>query len=213
MPTFEYRTADGTRVPGVTTALRQWGDGADALMYWAWDIGKQGKDLREERDSLANAGTLAHSLAEADIKGKPLPSLEGIDEETRAKVSAAFEAYKMWKASTRLEVVASEIPLVSETHRYGGCLDAIVVFDGAAGILDFKSAKRLYKKTVAQISAYEHLWSEAHPDLPIKHRHCLRWDETGGFHHHAISDEWSATGWLIFHHSLELYRLAKLIKV
>lgn len=213
MPTFEYRTKDGARVPGVTTALGMYGDGKSGLMYWAWDIGKQGKDLNDEREKLADAGTLAHSLAEADIKCQPMPTLDGIDEETRGKVLAAFEAYLTWKKSTRLEVVAAEVPLVSEEHRYGGCLDAVVVFDGAAGILDFKSAKRLYRATVAQVAAYARLWDEAHPDLPIKHRHVLRWDESGGFHHHAISDEWDRTGWLIFHHSLELYRLSKLIKV
>jgi hypothetical protein len=212
MPTFEYRNSKGERVPGVTTALKMYGDGTDGLVWWAWDLGKQGKDLREEREKVCDAGTLAHSLAEADIKGKPLPSLDGIDEGMRAKVLAAFEAYKLWKASTRLEVVASEIPLVSEAHGYGGCIDAIVVFDGAAGILDFKSAKRLYKKTVAQVAAYARLWTEAHPDLPIKHRHVLRWDDTGGFHHHALSDDWDSAGWLIFHHSLELYRLSKLIR-
>lgn len=213
MATFDYRTHDGTKVPGVTTVLRQWGEGSSALMYWAWALGKEGKDLREERDRLASAGTIVHSLAEADIKGRPLPSLDGIDEETRAKVLASFEAYKAWKASTRLELVASEVPLVSEVHHYGGCLDAIVMFDGKPGILDFKSAKRLYKSTVAQVAAYARLWDEAQPDLCIKHRHVLRWDETGGFHHHAISDEWDSAGWMIFHHSLELYRLGKLIKV
>lgn len=212
MPTQPYKNAKGERVPGVTTVLGEWGDGVNGLVYWAWDLGRNGKDLREEREKVCTAGTLAHAMAEADITGKPLPSLEDVDEEMRAKVLASFESYRIWKGSTRLELVASEIPLVSEKHGYGGCIDAIVMLDGRPGLLDFKSAKALYKKTVAQVAAYERLWEENHPDLLLSHRHVLRWDETGSFAHHALSDDWESAGWTIFHHCLEIHRAKKLIR-
>jgi hypothetical protein len=210
--TFDYRNAAGERVPGVTTVLSEWGEGSNGLMYWAWELGKSGKDLREERDRLADAGSLAHAMAEADITGKPAPSVEGIDGEIVAKALASFEAYRLWKASTRVELVAAEIPLVSEAHGYGGCIDAIVMFDGKPGLLDFKSAKSLYKKHVAQVSAYSRLWTENHPDLPLSHWHVLRWDPTGAFSHHSISADWESAGWTIFHRCLEIRKAKKLIR-
>lgn len=212
MPRIDYRNAAGEKVPGVTTVLREWGDGADALVYWAWDLGKQGKDLREEREKVCSAGTLAHAMAEADITGHPMPSLADVPQETASKALAAFEAYKVWKASTRLELVASEVPLVSETKGYGGCIDAVVVYEGKPGILDFKSAKRLYKKTIAQVAAYSRLWTENHPDVATVHHHVLRWDDTGSFAHHSLSAEWIDAGWRIFENCLSIYAAKKLIR-
>jgi len=212
MARIDYRNAAGEKVPGVTTILSEWGEGVNGLVYWAWDLGKQGKDLREEREKVCSAGSLAHAMAEADIKGTPMPSLDGVDPATAAKALASFEAYRLWRASTRLELVASEVPLVSESKGYGGCIDAVAVFEGKPGILDFKSAKRLYRKTVAQVAAYSRLWTENHPDLVPASHHVLRWDETGSFAHHSLSADWIGAGFTIFEHCLAIRNAKNVIR-
>jgi hypothetical protein len=209
MGTQVYKASDGQRVPSVTTVLGNLGWKTDGLMFWAHGIGIQGVPLHAARTKAADAGTLAHAMAAADITGGEQPDLEEVDEETRVRALGAFEQYLAWKRMTRLELVASEIPLVSEKHRYGGTPDAIVVFDGAAGLLDFKSAKALYGDHVVQVSAYWKLWEENNPTLPLAHWHVLRFPEIGGFAHHALSLPQVRDGWDTFLHLRAIHDLKR----
>jgi hypothetical protein len=210
MPKLAYANAAGMKVSGVTTVIgSSLGWKSPGLMYWAWKVGSEGKDLREERNKAADAGTLAHACAEALITGQPLPE---IPEEHKAKVEGAVAAFKAWREQSRLDLVASEVPLVSEAHGYGGCIDAVGVFNGEAAIIDFKSSKDLYPDVVVQVAAYAHLWTENHPDVPIKAWHVLRWGPEGDFHHHSLSALSIAAGWRVFLACLEIYNLRKTVK-
>jgi len=203
MPRIAYADKAGQRVPGVTTVLgSSLGWKTPGLMHWAWKVGSEGKDYREERNKAADAGTLAHACAEAIITGKPLPE---IPHEHEAKVLGAVHAFESWQEQTRLHLVASEVPLVSETHRYGGCLDGVGVLDEVAHLIDFKSSRDLYPDHVCQVAAYRELWNENHPDLPIGSVHILRWGEMGDFHHHSLSTAQVDAGWRVFLAALTIY--------
>jgi hypothetical protein len=177
-------------------------------MYWAWNLGKQGKDLRAERNKAADAGTLAHACAEAIITNTPMPE---IPEEHRAAVEGAVRAFRAWRDESRIELCASEIALVSEAHGFGGCIDAVGLLNGEASLVDFKSSKELYGDHIAQVAAYSALWDENHPDMPIRAWHVLRWAPDGGFHHHGLSAAQVASGWRVFQASLAIYRERKVI--
>lgn len=213
MGTQPYKAADGKRVPSVTTILKELGWSAGGLMYWAHGIGLQGIDLNDARRAAANAGTVAHEMASLDITGKdPQTALAGIDPGTATTAAASFASYQSWRRMTRLELVASEVAMVSEKHRVGGTLDAIAIFDGAAGILDFKSSKELYGDHVVQVAAYWKLWEELNPDLPLSHYHILRWSPDGGFNHHSLSRAQMDAGWDVFQHARAIYDLKKKVK-
>lgn len=209
MGTQIYKGNDGKRIPSVTTVLSGLGWKTDGLMFWAHGIGLEGRQLHEARAKAADAGTLAHAMAAADITGGEPPDLSDVDEDTAQRALAAFESYLSWKRMTRLELVSSEVPLVSEAHRYGGTLDAVAVFDGAAGLLDFKSAKALYGDHVVQVSAYWKLWEENNATLPLSHWHVLRWGPDGGFAHHSLSLPQMRAGWDTFVHLRAIYDLKK----
>jgi hypothetical protein len=209
MGTNIYRTADGAQVPGVTTVLgSSLGWKTPGLIHWAWKLGIEGKDYKAERNRAADVGSLAHACAEARIIGKPLPALP---EEHRAKVEGALSAFDAWRAESRIDLVASEVPLISEAHHYGGCIDAVGVFDGVAQLVDFKSSKDLYPDQICQVAAYASLWTENHPDLPIRAWHILRWGPGGDFHHHALNAEQIAAGWRVFLAALQIYTDRKLV--
>jgi hypothetical protein len=209
MGTQVYKANDGKRVPSVTTVLGNLGWKTDGLMFWAHGIGSQGIPLHAARTKAADAGTLAHAMAAADITGGEPPDLSEVDPETRERAEGAFGQYLAWKKMTRLELVASEIPLISEAHRYGGTPDAIAVFDGAAGLLDFKSAKALYGDHVVQVSAYWKLWEENNPTLPLSHWHVLRFPEIGGFAQHSLSLAQMRAGWDTFLHARAIHDLKR----
>jgi hypothetical protein len=208
-PRTPYRLKDGTEVPSVTTLLGHLGWKSYGLMFWAHKLGKAGIDLKDERAKLADVGTMCHAFAQADITGKPRPQFLEADADQRQKAEDAFRGYLDWKASTRLDLIASEVALVSETHRFGGRLDAITAREGEAGLLDFKSSKDLYPDQIVQVAAYDALWTENRPDVPLTSWHILRWRPDGAFVHHTLSRTVLDRAWEAFRCCLQLNGIRK----
>lgn len=63
-----YRTADGKRVPGVTTVLGIMNK--PALVKWANTLGLQGIDSSAYVDETARVGTLAHEMIQEYLGGR-----------------------------------------------------------------------------------------------------------------------------------------------
>lgn len=166
----EYRTADGTRVSGVTTILGRFKE-SGGLLQWAFQQGKAGAaHLYEQRDEAATAGHLVHAMVEASILGLPAPE---IPDEFRQRCDSAYGAWSEWFHGSRFEIVATEVPLISELHRFGGTIDAIARDrHGRLCLLDWKTSNGVYTDYALQLAAYALLWNEHNPGEPI----------TGGFH-------------------------------
>lgn len=164
----KYILADGTPVSGVTTILGRFKD-SGALINWAWKRGRDGLDLYGSRDEAADVGSVIHSMVECDIHGTPLPQ---VPEDYRERCDSGFRAWRTWREGRRLEIVATELPLVSEKHRFGGTLDAVGRDTNGLCILDWKSSNAVYSDYALQLAGYKILWEENHPDMPV----------TGGFH-------------------------------
>ena len=169
----KYCDSAGKRLPSVTTIISRFKD-SGALLYWANEQGRNGLTLDEARLPAATAGTMAHLLVEADLNGRELPKLEG-DSDIIKKAHAAFNGYRQWSKLTSLEVLHTEVPLASEAHKFGGCLDAIGIvrnMSNGYAIVDWKSSNAIYADYLYQLAAYKILWEENYSDHPI----------TGGFH-------------------------------
>jgi len=189
MPTAKggYYTKAGERVPSVTTIISRFKE-SGALMNWAWRMGQEGKDYREERDAAANAGTLAHAMVEAWVRGIQA-DLAGYDADTIAKASRAFSAFEEWARQTQLKITHPETALVSERYRYGGTLDGMIV-SGKLALGDVKTSNALYHDYLMQLAAYGVLWEENFPDQPITGGyHILRFSkDDGDFEHRWFGD-------------------------
>jgi len=204
-----YKLADGTVVPSVTTVLGRFKD-AGGLIHWAWEQGRDGKDYRESRDSAATAGTCAHAMVEAHIKGlefDPKP----YDADTLEKARRAFGAFLEWANASHLTPVKSETSLISEKYRFGGTLDTMLIH-GKLAIGDWKTSGGVYSDMLAQVAAYGVLWEENFPEQPIEGGyHILRFDKTyGDFNHHWYPE--LNDGWEYFRLMLEAYPIDKRLK-
>lgn len=202
-----YKDAAGNKLPSVTTILGRFKD-SGGLLYWANKAGLEGKTLDEAREPAATAGTLAHDLVEAHLRGEPEPVLQA-DSDVLAKAKAAYATYLKWEAMTKLEVRHAEVALVSEKYRFGGRLDAIGVVGNELVLIDWKTSNSVYLDYTLQMAAYQLLWEEAYPD----HRlvggfHLCRFaKEEGDFgHHHFPKLEREAVTFLKMR---ELYDLVK----
>ncbi len=172
-PKAGYFLKDGiTKVPGTTTICSAYKD-SGGLIHWAWNQGKQGLDYRETRDKAGDIGTLVHAAIEAYIGGTPLPVLDEVSER-------AYQAFLRWEGQNKILFIEQEIQLVSEEYEYGGTLDAVGIADGEHILLDWKTAKGLYKNHVLQLAAYAQLWNENYPEEPIERAWLLRFSKTDG---------------------------------
>ena len=164
-----YIDDDGKRVPSVTTILGRWKE-SGGLIHWAWKLGTEGKDYRDVKEAAADAGTCAHAMIEAHIKGEAFVR-QGWGEDTLAKGTTAFEAFKTWADGTKMTPHASEVRLISKAMRVGGTIDCVAQVGNQLAIVDWKTGG-LYADHLYQVAAYSMIWDEHHPDTPI----------TGGYH-------------------------------
>lgn len=186
-PRQPYLLADGTRVPSVTTVLSRFKE-SGGLIHWAWGLGIKGLDYRDVRGDAADAGTLAHRMVEADIRGLPPYADPMADPDVVKRARQAFENYLTWKGQTHLEPVRSEVRLVSEKHRFGGTLDVMLMY-GRRSIADLKTGA-LYPEHLIQVAAYAMLWDECYPEERIDGGyHVLNISrESADFSHHHFVD-------------------------
>jgi hypothetical protein len=150
-----YKTKDGKRVPGCTTVTKRFTE-SGGLIQWAYNCGRDGIDMNKARDDAADAGHLAHAWVDDTIHGRPLsaPPPELGDEQI-AGARNALEAFTEWRDQVNLEIIATEVALVSEALRFGGTFDAIFRIKRSRLVLgDWKSGNRVYGDHLAQLGGY-----------------------------------------------------------
>ena len=207
----------GKRVPGTTTVIGKCQD-PSVLSNWAYRVGRehgvlagQGKPAPESQYDVsgraADIGTVVHAMCEADVKGE-VYSLDGnLDDAFVESVHKAYSAYEHWKTSSKLEIVAAEVRLISPTLLYGGTIDFIGWLNGKTILGDFKTSNGVYSSHLVQLAAYGHLWDEHHPEDPISGGfHLLRFSKDyGDFGHHYYPD--LAEAWETFTLMRRIYDL------
>jgi hypothetical protein len=184
-PRKGYFTADGSKVPSVTTILSRWKE-SGGLMQWAFQQGQAGKShLYEEAEKAADIGTCAHAMVEMHIKGRPAEDIATYAEMTMRdpgmldKARSAFAAYEAWASNFGFRVLEQEMQLVSEKYRYGGTPDAVGVIGNQVVLIDFKTSNKIYGDYLLQLAAYGQLWNENRPGQSIM----------GGYHLCRFSKE------------------------
>ena len=206
MALHRYLNAQGKRVPGVTTVIADLGWNKQQLMWWANQMGLEGKSHRDVAEKAADAGTLAHAMIEAELKGKPAPETSAISVDVVSKAETAYLAWLEWSRLVDLKVLHSELSLVSEEHQFGGTID-IAAIQGVPCITDLKTSNAVYPDHKIQVAAYGRLYSECYPDEKIGAYYILRIDKTsGGFAYHywpELNDAWEAFTCLLRLHQLK----------
>lgn len=206
-----YLLADGTPVRGVTTIISRFKD-SGALLFWAFNQGRSGAaSLYEKRDEAGDVGTLCHNVIEADIHGAEPPPIPADKAE---RVASALSAYQEWFAGARMEIIATEVPLVSARYRYGGTIDAIARDgQGRLCLVDWKTSNGVYPDYAIQLAAYRQLWNENNPDDQIAsggYHLCRFAKEHGDFEHRYWPD--LAEAWELFKLYIAAYDLDKRLK-
>jgi hypothetical protein len=206
-----YFTKNGERIPSTTTITGRFKD-PHGLYWWHWKNGQEGREFGDGGEPATQIGSLVHRMVEAQIHGLPKPQ---IPKEQQARVMSAYGAFERWWESNRFEVVATEVPLVSEEWKFGGTIDTILRdVNGALCLGDWKSSKAVYAEYLTQMAAYRHLWDSAAPSDDLK--------LSGGFHLVRFSKEFGDMehrhfpelddAWTMFTLMRQAYELDKILK-
>jgi len=214
MPTIDYRNAAGQRLPGVTTVLRSCGWNRDALMYWAWNEGREGRDFRQTSSKAADIGTMVHAKVEAHIHGQPWQAPAGATPQDIATADIAYAAYLEWEHMTRLKVIGTELHMVSERHQFGGTPDAIgLIAKRGLCLPDWKSGNATYPEQLMQLAAYRALIEEVTGFDLTGGYHLCRFDKmSGAFTHKWFPVEALNPCWDAFLRARELHSLYPSLK-
>jgi len=194
MPTTRYMV-NGKRVPGTTTIVGRFKE-SGGLIHWAWDLGIQGIDYRKVRDKAADTGHYGHAMIEQRVKGLEPTVPDGASDEQSRQATKCLEMFDVWAEQNKMEIIDTEMHLVSKKQRFGGTPDAVAVLNGKTTLLDFKTSNNTYGEYAIQVAAYRHLLTEGYSfdsetpedltpmDYKIEDAHLLRiGKEFSEFHH------------------------------
>jgi len=203
----QYRLSDGTRVPGVTTILGV--INKPQLVKWANGLGLQGIDSTKYVDETSRVGTLAHEMIQEYLGGPKVDFACYTEEHRDAAENAVISFFEWEKRIGRMETLHIEMPLVSETWRYGGTVDWYGIIDGRRWLVDLKTSKGLYDEHVYQVSAYAALLQEN--GFPVEGVRLLRVGRTEdeGFDDHIIDAPELEKSLVVFLAARKLYDAQK----
>lgn len=168
-PEGGYRTADGTKVEGVTSPIGRFMN-PHVLKAWAYKCGKAGINIYERTQDAADAGTIGHDLVYKDMHQLPQPfssledALNPVMETYKCSpevAKSALGAYKHYLENFKeqwwpWDILASEQPLVSEWYHFGGTPDYVLKRNDRIYVADVKTGGA-YADVIIQMGAYSQL--------------------------------------------------------
>lgn len=205
-----YKTSSGELVPGVTTIIGL--RAKPALVEWGFRIGKQNPNLnslREYVDDLADIGTCAHYLLDCHLREREI-DLGDFSPNVVEDAKRATAKYFDWAQGKDIRIIAADLEMVSDRHRFGGKLDVFAEINGRRTVLDFKTGKHIYAEHLYQVAAYAEMLKEQ--GERVDEIRVLQIGRTGaeGFSERVI-DDWS-NYWLAFLALRQLWDIEKCIE-
>lgn len=206
----QYRSKNGTLLPGASTIAKVGGDSVEGLLYWAYNLGRTGRDFKKVREEAADIGTCTHFLIEAFLKSMEPDTSEFSGKVLEAATHGFTNFMDFWERG-KFKPYKSEIQLASEVYGYGGTIDAVVLdAEDRLVMPDFKVTSGIYRGHFLQLSGYLKLWTEKFPDEPIDHAGITRIPKE---QQKRVEEKWFFDGmpryFDAFLASLNLYRALK----
>lgn len=179
---------DGSPIiyPSVTSIIKATTPIAPGLLKWYTDLGmEEAKRIMNEK---AAYGTFLHILCGQLLTAGvvDLDALPAVIDSYVAEQGIKFDTSWWLYESQRdllsfaafcnekeVEVIAVEIPLVSENLEYAGAMDLVCTLTfnrkRVRAIVDLKSGKNgFYEDYEIQLEAYRQLWNDKYPDLNVE---------------------------------------------
>lgn len=139
---------DGVLFPSVTEVLshppKPW------LEKWR---AKWGKRADQKTAAANNIGTQFHKCVEDLINN-------GILVCTNDRASSMIKTFHRWASTVHIEIIATELKVISHKHRYAGTFDAVGVWKNRLYVFDWKTSSGIYPDMQLQLVAYAKAYEE-----------------------------------------------------
>jgi hypothetical protein len=220
-----------TMYPSVTNVLSVYSDGGDGLLYWAGEqairamyadgfpadvdraVELHRGAFRKARDKRAEAGTRAHTLAEALASDMPLPS--GISEEDEQYA----DAFMQFWSDLQPEPIHTEVTVYGDG--YAGTADLIASIGDVPTVVDYKTrgkpekSPKVYDKTRMQLAGLADAMDLAVPTddgwavepLHVGAAMAVILYPDGTYHAETVDELWRWQG--AFNAAVDLWRFTK----
>jgi hypothetical protein len=189
---------DGKPLHGVTTVLGDIIAKGDGIIQWAWKLGREGKDWKEQRDGAGTKGTDIHLEVERYVRG----CMDGTD----VSYDRSIKQFVDWSVASDVKFLASEKNVYSKELWVGGICDLILEIDGKRYIGDVKTSKSIYWSQFLQMGAYQ-LCLEEMGEKPFDGSVIIRMGKDGSFETQmSLNTDRDKQGFI---HALELYKIKK----
>lgn len=204
----------GLRVPSVTTIIGEslGGWGKEALLYWSWNLGMQGKDYREERKAAADVGTIAHAMIDGFINNEDPDFSKYLEQENFDELMVAaevpFELFLDWYMTNNVNFLATEVQMISHVHSFGGTMDGKAEVNGKKVLLDYKSSKHIYTSIIAQLGGYAILDRETSKEM-VNDFVAIHIGKQGQFGVYEFDRNSVDDGIKLFHHAHSIFKMKK----
>lgn len=113
------------------------------------------------KEDAAGIGTRVHKYAQQVLQGQTPP--EPLD----GPAQQAVEAFWRWVEAHKIEPIAVERRVMSQTGMYAGTCDFVGMIDDQFSVLDFKTGNGVYDEAWWQTSGYAYALNEEHQHTPI----------------------------------------------
>lgn len=159
-----YLTEQGNYVPSVTTILDCY---PKPPSFYDW-LKKVGEDADTIRDEAGDRGSTVHKLTERYDAGEEVNLISETGSIDYKLIEwAMFERYVEFRRRFELQIIHSELHLLSDKLGFAGTLDRVIQFNGRLLIIDIKTSNSLYDHYWLQMAAYKELLAEVQPGLKI----------------------------------------------
>jgi hypothetical protein len=191
VPGRTYRWKGATTIGGLAKD-------AAGIIWKANQLGLEGINTKDEWGDKMDSGTLAHALAESHITGINHPIESEWKPEVWKQGMTGYKAFQKFLKGSDINIVQTELSLMSPEWLFGGTIDAISENDEIS-IIDYKTGKSIYQEALTQVcGAYKHLY-ELHHKKVTGGYHIIRFNkDDGSFAHHWWEDVPEA--WELFKH-------------
>jgi hypothetical protein len=166
----------GVFYPSSTEVLNVYPKG---IGFTNW-LKENGKDADKIKEFYGDRGSKVHNAVDrinAGVRVNWLNPFTGEYDYTVDEwkmISHYFDFYTRFKPELLTvinhegeEQKASELRLISHTHKLGGTLDMGMMLKGRRGVVDVKCTGDVYSTHELQVASYAMMWNDTYPDQPI----------------------------------------------
>lgn len=151
-----YLTEAGNYLPSVSTILDAYPKSAQ---FYDW-LKKNGEDADSIRDEAGRRGSVVHRLTERYDEGEEVNLMDLDQIAYKLGDWHMFEKYVEFRQRFPMEIIHSEMNIVSDVLGFAGTLDRVVEFEGRKILIDIKTSNTIYTSYWLQLAAYEKLLSQ-----------------------------------------------------